>query len=58
VPIHRELQWLLAIGLAGMLGHAFGDFPFQMPALHVSFLVGIALFSVLGESIQAKTPKK
>ena len=57
VPIRRELTWLLAIGLAGMLGHAFGDFPFQVPALHVSFLMGAALFSALGEPIQAKILK-
>jgi O-antigen ligase len=54
VPIHRELAWLLAIGLAGMLGHAFGDFPFQMPALHVSFLVGAAVFSVVGAPMKTK----
>ncbi len=54
LPVHRELTWLLAIGLAGMLSHAFGDFPFQIPALHVSFLAGAALFSVLGAPLKAK----
>jgi hypothetical protein len=29
-------------------------FPFQMPALHVSFLVGAAMFSVLGSPMKTK----
>jgi hypothetical protein len=54
VPVIHEMRWLLALGLCGMLGHARIDFPFQIPALHLSFLLGSALFMVMGAPLPGK----
>jgi len=52
VPVVREVRWLLALGLVGMLAHAKVDFPFQIPALHQVFVVGCAAYAVLGKAVR------
>jgi hypothetical protein len=48
LPVQRELEWLTWVGLIGILAHARVDFPFQIPSLHLLFLVLGALFTVVG----------
>jgi hypothetical protein len=52
VPVVREVRWLLALGLVGMLAHAKVDFPFQIPALHQMFVIGCAVYAVLGKAVR------
>lgn len=40
----------VAIGMLGMLSHARGDFPFQIPSVHLTFLVFAALACLMGWS--------
>ena len=48
VPIRNEFSLLLVVGLAGLLGHARVDFPFQIPSIHLLFLMVAAAFTVVG----------
>lgn len=48
VPIGGEMMALMTLGMLGMLLHAKFDFPFQIPSLHLSFLVFAAVFSLIG----------
>ena len=40
----------VAIGMLGMLSHAWGDFPFQIPSVHLTFIVFAALACLMGWS--------
>jgi hypothetical protein len=44
------MEWLIWVGLVGILAHARVDFPFQIPSLHLLFLLLAALFTVIGPS--------
>ncbi len=48
VPIQRESTLLFGIGLIGVLAHGRLDFPFQIPSIHLMFLVVAAVFAALG----------
>ena len=48
VPIIPEVPWMLGLGFLGMLVHARFDFPFQIPANHLAFLMLLAAFTELG----------
>jgi hypothetical protein len=50
IPVVRESQWLLWVGLGGILAHARVDFPFQIPSVHLLFVLLAALFTVIGPS--------
>jgi O-antigen ligase len=54
LPMPREFEWLTWVGLVGLMMHARVDFPFQIPSLHLLFLILAALFTVAGPPI-AKT---
>ena len=51
LPVPREMEWLTWVGLVGILVHARVDFPFQIPSLHLLFLILAALFTVAGPPI-------
>ena len=47
-PPSREFTGLVALALLGILGHAVGDFPFQVHSLVFQFLVTLAMASAMG----------
>jgi len=55
LPVPREMEWLTWVGLVGILMHARVDFPFQIPSLHLLFLMLAALFTLCGPPIAGTT---
>lgn len=55
LPVPREMEWLIWVGLVGILAHARVDFPFQIPSLHLLFLLLAALFTVIGPPISGRS---
>jgi O-antigen ligase len=57
IPVHWRTSRFIALGLFGLLAHAFIDFPFQIPAIQLTFLLVLALFSVARESSSRELSK-